>query len=88
LYIRAKIFFEMKALETTGRIEKSGVLKLDKPLAISSKQKVRVIILYAEEDEIGENEWLTSINNNPSFAFLNDKKEDIYSLADGKPIKS
>jgi hypothetical protein len=77
----------MKALETTGRIEKSGVLKLDKPLAISSRQKVKVIILYAEDEEIDENDWIGSINNNPSFAFLNDKKEDIYSIADGKPFK-
>jgi hypothetical protein len=48
---------------------------------------VKVIILYAEDEEIDENDWIGSINNNPSFAFLNDKKEDIYSIADGKPFK-
>ena len=78
----------MKALETTGRIEKSGVLKLDKPLTISSKQKVKVIILYTEDEEIDESSWLASLNDNPSFAFLHNKKEDIYSLTDGKPFKS
>jgi hypothetical protein len=76
----------MKALETTGRIEKSGVLKLDKPLSIAGRQKVKVIILYAEDEEIGESDWLASLSGNPSFAFLKNKKEDIYSLADGKPF--
>ena len=78
----------MKALETTGRIEKSGLLKLDKPLSISGKQKVKVIILYAEEEDIDEGDWLSALKGNPSFAFLKDKKEDIYSLADGKPLKA
>ena len=77
----------MKALETTGRIEKSGLLKLDKPLAISGKKRVRVIILYSEDEEIAEGDWLASINDNPSFDFLHSKKEDIYSLSDGKPFK-
>ncbi len=77
----------MKALETTGRIKKWGALKLDKPLAISGKRKVKVIILYSEDEDIDESDWLTSINDNPSLAFLNDKKEDIYTLADGKPFK-
>jgi len=70
----------MKALETTGTIEKSGILKLDKPFPISGRQKVKVIILYAEEEEIDESQWLASIKGNPSFAFLTNKKEDIYSL--------
>jgi hypothetical protein len=76
----------MKALETTGRIEKSGLLKLDSPLAISGRQKVKVIILYAEEEEIDDSDWLASFKGNPSFAFLKNKKEDIYSLTDGKPF--
>ena len=76
----------MKALETPGRIEKSGLLKLDKPLAISGKQKVKVIILYAEDDDIDEIEWLSSVKDNSSFDFLNNKKESIYSLADGQAL--
>lgn len=78
----------MKAIETTGRLEKSGILKLDKPIAISKNQKVKVIILYGEEDEIEEKDWLASLANNTSFSFLKNKKEDIYSLSDGKPFKS
>jgi hypothetical protein len=78
----------MKALETTGRIEKSGMLKLDKPLHISARQKVKVIILYAEDEEISESDWLASVKGNQAFSFLDSKKEDIYSLADGKPFNT
>jgi hypothetical protein len=78
----------MKAIETTGRIEKSGHLKLDKPLDVIAKnQKVKVIILYDETDDIGEMEWLSAIANNPAFEFLKDEGENIYSIRDGKPIK-
>lgn len=81
----------MKAIETTGRLEKSGILKLDKPIAISKiskNQKVKVIILYGEEDEIEEKDWLSSLSNNTSFSFLKNKREDIYSLSDGKPFNA
>ncbi len=78
----------MKAIETTGRLEKSGILKLDKPIAIDKEQKVKIIILYGDDDEIEEKDWLASLSSNPSFAFLKNKKEDIYSLSDGKPFKA
>lgn len=77
----------MKAIETTGRIEKSGLLKLDSPIDLKNKQKVRVILLYNEDEDIEENTWLASISSNPAFAFLNEKEEDIYTIHDGKPIK-
>ena len=78
----------MKAIETTGRIEKSGHLKLDKPIdALTKNQKVKVIILYDETDDINEKDWLSAISNNPSFDFLKDESENIYSLRDGKPLK-
>lgn len=80
----------MRAIETTGRIEKTGLLKLDMPIAINKKQRVKVIILYTEnkkdEMEIDEQLWLSTISNNQVFDFLKDSKEDIYSLADGKKI--
>ena len=38
----------MKAFETTGRIEKSGLLRLDTPIDIQSKQKVKVILMWEE----------------------------------------
>jgi hypothetical protein len=77
----------MRAIETTGSIEKSGQLKLDKPLRLYQKQKVKIIILFNEENDIDEKLWLASLRGNPAFAFLNDKSEDIYSVTDGKKIK-
>ena len=77
----------MKAIETTGRIEKSGFVKLDNPTDLHAKQKVRVIILYNEDDDFKEEMWLKGISSNPSFSFLNNKGEDIYYMADGKSIK-
>ena len=73
----------MKAIETTGIIDKRGLLRLDNPLQTREK-KVRVIILMQEENELdNEKLWLTFISNNPAFDFLKDE-EDIYSLKDGE----
>jgi hypothetical protein len=30
--------------------------------------------------------WVNAIATNPSFAFLDDPEEDIYTLEDGKPF--
>ena len=76
----------MKAIETTGKIDKKGFLRLDKPLRLKEK-KVKIIILMPEENEIEDEKlWLATISNNPAFDFLKDKKENIYSIADGKPF--
>ena len=39
-----------------------------------------------ELDPINQQTWLSAISSNPSFAFLNDPEEDIYTLEDGKPV--
>ena len=36
-------------------------------------------------DEWNEKEWLDTATLNPSFDFLKDPEEDIYTLSDGKP---
>ena len=77
----------MKAIETTGTFQKTGLLKLDKSIAIKGNKKVRVIILYNDDYDISEKEWLNSVSKNPDFNFLNEPEEDIYSLKDGKPLK-
>ncbi|MBM3435108.1 MAG: hypothetical protein FJY07_02695 [Bacteroidetes bacterium] len=77
----------MRAIEIKSKTDKSGHLnisyKLDK-----SESNVRVLILLdddiSEQDE--ENLWLQSISKNPSFDFLSDPVEDIYSLKDGEPF--
>ncbi|MEA3494937.1 MAG: hypothetical protein U9R42_02765 [Bacteroidota bacterium] len=73
----------MKAIETTGIIDRSGVLRLDNLLETKEK-KVKVIILLQEENELdNEKLWLSSISNNPAFDFLKDREENIYSLKGG-----
>ena len=37
-------------------------------------------------DDLDEQTWLQAIATNPSFAFLHDSEEDIYTLEDGKPV--
>lgn len=75
----------MKAIETTGTFDKSGLLKLANEDVFSSK-KVKVIILFNDDDEIGDKLWLSANATNSSFDFLKDEMEDIYTINDGKPI--
>ena len=57
-------------------------------------QCVEVVLLEELEDssmkklvtDISEKKWLRSVATNPVFDFLSD--EDIYSLSDGKSLKS
>jgi hypothetical protein len=38
------------------------------------------------DDDLDEQTWLRAIATNPSFAFLHDPAEDIYTLNDGNPV--
>lgn len=76
----------MKAIETTGTVNKKHQLLLDEPLPIDGPSKVRVIILLSEESDIDEKEWLRAASVNPAFDFLKSPGEDIYTPADGKPF--
>ncbi|MFN0213031.1 MAG: hypothetical protein ACKVT2_02140 [Saprospiraceae bacterium] len=76
----------MQAIETTAQVDQSGNLQLLTPLSLRN-QKVRVIILLPESDEIDDKAWLYAIQN-PAFDFLNDPGEDLYSIQDGNPIVS
>jgi len=77
----------MKAIETIGHIDHEGKLQIERPLNVVN-QKVRVIVLVPENDDIEDNAWLKAMNTNDAFSFLNEPEEDIYSLADGKPYQS
>ncbi len=68
----------MRAIEKTVKTDNEGNLKLDIPLDAKEKN-VRVIILF-EEDDNEEKIWLNSISRNPTFEFLKDSSEDIYTL--------
>ncbi|VXD13543.1 conserved hypothetical protein [Planktothrix serta PCC 8927] len=51
----------MKAIETTATINESGQLTLDQSLGITKLQRVRVIVLIPEDDEVDPNETPTEI---------------------------
>jgi len=77
----------LTAIETTATIGAKRQLTLDEDLPETvSAGKVRVIILFNEED-FDENEWLKAASKNEVFDFLNDEAEDIYTLEDGKPVR-
>ena len=62
-----------------------GQIQGDRPIPQAKNRLVRVILLMPE-DELNEQTWLDAVSNNPSFAFLNDPEEDIYTLKDGQPV--
>jgi len=74
----------MQAIETTALIDQSGNLQLLTPIRLRN-QKVRIIILLSESDDIEDKTWLYAIQN-PAFDFLNEPGEDIYSIQDGNQI--
>jgi len=78
----------VRAIETTGVIDEKRQLRLDTPLPVAGPRRVRVIVLFPEEsyDEISESEWLHVAATNPAFDFLKEPKEDLYTLADGRPF--
>lgn len=76
----------MQAVEAYGHIDSSGSLQIQTPLPLKEGD-VKVIIMYAENEEMTEEQlWIRSVSNNPAFDFLKDPEEDIYSLNDGKPM--
>ncbi len=77
----------LTAIETTGRVNAQHQLQLDSVLPENTPDRVRVIVLFdSDESDISESEWLHSAKGNEVFDFLNDESEDIYTLADGKPL--
>ncbi len=72
-----------QALESTG-VLKRRTITLDEDLPIEDYRRVRVILLL-DQDGAEEQEWLKALASNPAFDFLNDPREDIYTLEDGKP---
>ncbi len=78
----------LTAIELTGTVDERRQLQLDELLPIPGPKRVRVIVLYSPVDEWSETEWLHAAARNPAFDFLKDPEEDIYSLADGKPLNA
>jgi len=76
----------MKAIEVMGTVDKKSQLHIDEPLPIVGPNRVRVVVLFYEEMDKEEREWLRAAAANPAFEFLKDQTEDIYKLTDGKPF--
>ena len=73
----------LTAIETTGIINANHQIVLDENLPDNAPSRVRVIVLYDENTDINEREWLQAASKNGAFDFLNDEAEDIYTLEDG-----
>lgn len=74
----------MKAIETTGTIQNNNQLVLDTPVQNHNQEKVKLIILLNEDDDITDTDWMKSASKNPELNFLHDPIEDIYTNEDGK----
>jgi hypothetical protein len=74
----------MKAIEIKAKTDKNGNLLISEKLNISNRE-VRVLILV-EEEEIDEKSWNAAISSNPTFDFLNEPEEDIYTANHGRPF--
>jgi hypothetical protein len=73
----------MQAIEISGSIDENGELKTFDRLNFKNK-KVKIIVLF-EDDEIENNSnWLKAASENPAFQFLSDPQEDIYTHLNGK----
>lgn len=78
----------LSAIELAGTIDEHHQIQLDEPLPIEPSKRVRVIVLYSNNDEISEKDWLRAASKNSAFDFLKDSSEDIYTLEDGKPLEN
>ena len=76
----------VKAIEMTGRVDKDSRIVLDEPLPVAGLNQVRVIILIPQEADIDERNWPKAADANPAFESLKDPKEDVFTVADGKPF--
>lgn len=77
----------LTAVETTGTIRAKSTLELDEALPFDAPTRVRVIVLFSDDEDLGEKEWMKAASKNEVFEFLGDAGEDIYTLADGKPLQ-
>ena len=77
----------MKAIEFKAKTDNQGQLKVDIPLQQHNKEE-RLIILLNEDEQTEDSNWLHFNSKNPSFDFLNEPEEDVYSLNDGEALQN
>lgn len=76
----------LNAIELTGIVDENRQLRLDERLPIAGPRRVRVIVLYSDEAEWEQGEWLYAAARSPAFEYLREPQEDIYTLEDGQPF--
>lgn len=77
----------MKALDVMAVVENERKLVLDHPLSLPKKSRLKVRLFMPEEyADIDEKEWLHASTQSPSFDFLKDPAEDLYTAEDGRPF--
>ncbi len=73
------------AIETTGTVSGRELI-LDEDIPIKGPERVRVLILVPQEEDIDEAEWLRAGSVNEAFSFLREREEDVYTIEDGRPF--
>ena len=73
----------MKGIKKRGMVDNARHLALDSSLPLASRSRVRIIVLY-DEDDLSEETWLKAASSNPAFEDLHHAEEDIYGVEDGK----
>jgi hypothetical protein len=79
----------MRSIECAGTISAQGELQLDELLPLNQPSRVRIIVLFPESlesEDITPDQWNKAVASNPSFAFLHDAEEDIYTLENGVAV--
>jgi hypothetical protein len=75
-----------RAVELAGSVDEDRQLHPEEPLPPVGPGPVRVIILFPEDVDVPETDWVTFLAANPAFEFLKDEAEDIYGPDDGRPF--
>ena len=60
---------------------------LDEPYDLPENANLMVTVLPSPSDAVSEEVWLRAASASDAFAFLADPAEDIYTAADGEPLR-
>ncbi len=77
----------LNAIELTGTVDENSQLRLDDRLPIPGPKRVKIILLYSNDPDWEEGEWLYAAARSPAFDYLREPQEDIYTTEDGQPFR-
>lgn len=77
-------------LQTVDAIYENGLFRPLGDIHLPERQRVKIVFVSEDESTLVDDlpAWALAAlaEQSPSFAFLADPREDIYSLEDGEPI--